>query len=153
MVILKRFVFFLLLLPLSSATYAFNAYADESSVKTTLQQGAVRLMTNGKDLVLKPGQQGEAEGVDAPVLVKGADVDQAVAWRKGIFSFEDADIHMVMRQLSRWYGITVRYEGQQKQGLFSGKLGRDLNLTQVLTGLSQSDVHFSLEGKTLTVLP
>jgi transmembrane sensor len=134
-------------------SFNVNAYADESSVKTTLQQGAVRLEANGKDLVLKPGQQGQSGGADAPALVKGADVDQAVAWRKGIFSFEDVDIHTVMRQLSRWYGITVRYEGQQKQELFSGKMGRDLSLTQVLTEMSQYDVHFSLEGKTLTVLP
>src|SRR5438309_1254954 len=71
----------------------------------------------------------------------------------GYFSFDDADIRAVMRQLSRWYGIRVRYEGSPTNALFWGKLGRDLNLTQVLSGLDKSKVHFQLEGTTLTVLP
>ena len=96
------------------------------------------------------GQPATAGGLS---IVKDADTDEAVAWKNGYFSFDDADIRTVMRQLARWYGIKVRYEGSPTSALFWGKMGRDLNLTQVLAGLDKSKVHFQLEGTVLTVLP
>jgi transmembrane sensor len=130
-----------------------NAYPDETSIKTTLLEGKVKLVKAGAIILLKPGEQGQTDGASGFVLVKDADVNQAVAWKNGFFSFEDVNIQAVMRQLERWYGIKVQYEGNPVQGSFGGKMGRDLSLTQVLTGLSKSDVHFHLEGTTLTVLP
>lgn len=129
-----------------------NAYTDEGSLKTTLLQGSVRLNKGGETLLLLPGQQGGAAG-NGFALVNNADVDQAVAWKNGYFSFDDVDIRTVMRQLARWYGIQVNYEGIPTKAQFWGKMGRDLNLTQVLTGLTKSKVHFKLDGNTLTVLP
>jgi len=130
-----------------------NAYPDETSIKTTLLEGKVKLVKAGANILLEPGEQGQTNGASGFVLVKNADVDQAVAWKNGFFSFEDVNIQAIMRQLERWYGIKVQYEGGPLQGSFGGKMGRDLSLTQVLTGLSKSDVHFHLEGTTLTVLP
>jgi transmembrane sensor len=130
-----------------------NAYSDESTLKTTLLEGAVKLTRGNAALVLTPGQQGQTAATGGLSLVRDADADEAVAWKNGYFSFDDADIRTVMRQLSRWYGIRVRYEGSPTNALFWGKMGRDLNLTQVLSGLDKSKVHFQLEGTTLTVLP
>lgn len=134
--------------------FNLNGYADEAAVKTTLLEGAVKLVKGAASLLLKPGEQGQSEGTGAPfILVKNADVEQAVAWRYGHFSFEGADVYTVMRQISRWYGVQVRYEGSPTRALFGGEIERGLNLTQVLAGLSKTNVHFRLEGKTLTVLP
>jgi len=130
-----------------------NAYSDESSLKTTLLEGSVRLVKDNRSLILAPGQQGETIPTGGLSLIRDANTDEALAWKNGYFSFDDADIHTVMRQLARWYGIQVKYEGSPTRTLFWGKMGRDLNLTQVLTGLDKSKVHFQLEGTTLTVLP
>ena len=141
-----------------------NAYTDENSLKTTLMEGSVRLVKDNQSLILTPGQQGVTVPAGAGAgggagttgrlaLVKNANTDEALAWKNGYFSFDDADIHTVMRQLARWYGIRVKYEGTPTKTLFWGKMGRDLNLTQVLTGLDKSKVHFQLEGTTLTVMP
>jgi ferric-dicitrate binding protein FerR (iron transport regulator) len=130
-----------------------NSYADETSIKTSLVQGSVRLQRGGTTMVLKSGEQGQTTGADGLALVKDADLDAAVAWKKGYFSFEDANVQTVMRELSRWYGIEIRYEVNPAAGSFGGEMGRDLKLTQVLDGLSKSGVHFRLEQKVLTVLP
>lgn len=130
-----------------------NAYADESTLKTTLLEGAVKLTKGNAALVLNPGQQGQTAPAGGLSIVRDVDTDEAVAWKNGYFSFDDADIRTVMRQLARWYGIKVRYEGNPTNAQFWGKMGRDLNLTQVLSGLDKSKVHFQLEGTTLTVLP
>lgn len=138
-------------------SFNVNAYSDESDIKTTLLDGSVRLKKGDASLTLKPGQQGVVAG-DQPQRAGGlsqrpADLDQVMAWKNGYFSWEAADIHTVMRQLSRWYGVEIHYDGAPTKALFGGEIGRDLTLTQVLTGLSQSKVHFQLEGKVLTVLP
>jgi transmembrane sensor len=134
-------------------SFNVNAYTDEASLKTTLLEGSVRLNKGGESLMLSPGQQGRTGAENGFSLVTNADVGQAVAWKNGYFSFDDVDIRTVMRQLARWYGIQVNYEGTPTRAQFWGKMGRDLNLTQVLTGLTKSKVHFKLDGNTLTVLP
>lgn len=130
-----------------------NAYADEPSIKTTLVQGAVRLTKANAILLLKPGEDGQIAGTSGWVLDKNADIDRALAWKNGKFSFEGADIRAIMRQIARWYDVEVRYQGDPGGHLFDGQIGRDLNLSEVLTGLSKSNVHFKIEGTVLTVLP
>ncbi len=130
-----------------------NAYADETSIKTSLLNGSVRLQRGATTMLLKSGEQGQTTGTEGLALVKDADLEAAIAWKKGYFSFEDANVQTVMRELSRWYGIEIKYEVNPNVGSFGGEMGRDLKLTQVLDGLSKSGVHFQLDGKVLTVLP
>lgn len=132
-------------------SFNINAYTDEAEIRTTLLEGAVRLVKGEVSAPLKPGQQG-VMGIKN-FSIHNADLDQVMAWKNGLFSWDAADIHTVMRQISRWYGVEVRYEGTPTTALFGGEIGRDLTLTQVLTGLSKSKVHFQLDGKILTVLP
>ena len=134
-------------------SFNVNAYTDEDAIRTTLLEGAVKLTKGNSTLLLAPGQQGQTIADGGLSIARNADADEAVAWKNGYFSFDDADLRTVMRQLSRWYGIQVRYEGKPTRSLFWGKMGRDLKLTQVLSGLDKSKVHFQLEGTTLTVLP
>jgi len=142
--------------------FNINAYTDEGEIRTTLLEGAVRLVKGEISAPLKPGQQaatgvggaGNAPGIAVSGFsIHNADIDQVMAWKNGFFSWDAADVHTVMRQISRWYGVEIRYEGTPTKALFGGEIGRDLTLTQVLTGLGKSKVHFQLDGKILTVLP
>ena len=130
-----------------------NAYSDESAVRTTLLEGSVRLSQgSGREILLQPGQQAQTT-VQGLALAGNAAADKAVAWKNGYFSFEGADIRTVMRQVARWYGVQVRYEGTPPSAVFGGDIERDLSLVQLLQGLSRTNLHFRLENKVLTVLP
>ena len=60
----------------------------------------------------------------------------------------------MMRQLERWYDLDVVYEGNVPDVRFFGEMSRTLKLSDVLTGLERSDVHFRLEeGRRLVVMP
>jgi hypothetical protein len=76
-----------------------------------------------------------------------------MAWKNGVFDFQDATLEEVMRQLQRWYDIEVVYEKDIPRLEFIGRMGRDLSLAKVLSGLEVSKVHFRLEGRRLVVLP
>jgi ferric-dicitrate binding protein FerR (iron transport regulator) len=128
-----------------------NAYNDETTIKTTLLEGAVRIAKDGAKLLLKPGQQAQLEKSGDIKLVEGADIEGAVAWKSGLFSFRDADVTSMMRQLSRWYDLDVKYEGEISKKRFSGQVFRNLNLSEALRVLELSGIRFRIEGKRLTV--
>jgi transmembrane sensor len=131
-----------------------NAYTDESEIRTTLLDGAVQIIKDKTEVMLQPGEQASCKPDGTVNTVKDPDVvDAAMAWRSGYFSFDEDNIQTVMRQISRWYDVDIRYEGPVTKAVFGGDLGRDLTLVQVLRVLQKSQVHFRLEGNVLTILP
>ncbi len=44
-----------------------------------------------------------------------------MAWKSGIFNFNNLDLATVMNQVSRWYNVDVRYEGGKPQSLHRGR--------------------------------
>lgn len=137
--------------------FNINSYKDEASINTTLLEGSVQVLSKGKKAVLKPGQQAQVGHADAPTdrikIVNDANVEKVMAWKNGIFNFQDASLEEVMRQLERWYDIEVMYEKGIPKLEFVGKMDRDLSLMNVLRGLEVSEVHFRIEGRKLVVLP
>jgi len=127
-----------------------NSYTDEGAVKTTLLEGSVRV---GQGVVLKPGQQVWADGQRLSVR-SNINMDKVMAWKNGLFNFEDASLQEVMRQLERWYDITVVYEGRIPDIQFEGEISRNINLSNLLRVLARAEVKFRLEeGRRLVVLP
>lgn len=132
--------------------FNINAYSDEKSIKTTLFEGEIRvidLKTNDSKL-LKPGEQ---SNVDQSIQIRRIDTQAEIAWKEGYFYFKKADIETVMRQLGRWYGVTARYEANLPEHHFSGAISNNLTLLEVLEILEKSDIHFSLDGKEVIVMP
>ncbi len=46
-----------------------------------------------------------------------------MAWKNGVFNFEEATLQEVMHQLERWYDIEVEYETGIPKLEFVGKMG------------------------------
>lgn len=132
--------------------FNINAYADEPAEKTSLLEGRV-LVADGQHpgQLLVPGQQALAAGNG--VAVSTADVNAATGWKDGDFIFND-DIHVIMRQLSRWYNVDVVYKGDISDEHFIASVSRSKSIDQVLKALSLTQrVHFEIDAKTITVMP
>jgi len=130
-----------------------NAYDDESSVKTTLLEGAVAIKKEASLQVLAPGQQAEFSPKGKIILSDNVDVAQETAWKDGFFWFNNTDIHTLMRQVSRWYDVEVEFKGNITDDGFTGKVSRNVPLSKLLKVLEQYDLHFTIEGKKIIVLP
>ncbi|HVW61254.1 MAG TPA: FecR domain-containing protein, partial [Puia sp.] len=129
-------------------SFNINAYDNEPMVRTTLLEGSVSINDRVR---LSPNQQSRVEKDGSIKVLRDIDVDDAVAWKNGAFSFNNADITTVMRQLERWYDIEVVYEGDKPADLFYGGISRQSSLMDVLKILQASKVRFRLEGKKLIV--
>jgi len=137
-----------------------NAYADEPALNTTLLEGKVAVTMNRRGerqkVILKPGEQALLTmhgDIAENMVVRAGDIGKVMAWKNGVFDFEDARIDEVMRQLKRWYDIDVKYESGVPDIEFVGKMTRDIPLNGLLIALEKSNVHFRLEGRTLIVMP
>ena len=131
-----------------------NAYPDEPTISTTLLEGSVKLTGLSKEdsQTLKPGEQARLHRNGQISIDKNADIEQAMAWKNGAFNFNNADLEVVFRELSRWYDVAVKFEGPIQARQFSGEIQRDLKLSQVLKLLENNNVFCRLEDKTLVVL-
>ena len=131
-----------------------NVYTNEDDQRTTLLEGKVKIMSNGKTVLLDPGQQARINAQHEISLFDNVDVGEVMAWKDGYFSFSDnANLQTVMRQLERWYDVEVAFEGASPSMHFGGKISRNNNISEVLKILELSKVHFRVEKKKITVIP
>lgn len=131
-----------------------NAYTDEEKIHTTLLEGSVAVNSGSFGRRLVPGQRAvtKPDGRDA-IIVEPADTVRAIAWKNGVFDFNDTKLSEVMRQVSRWYNIDVVYEKGIPDIKVWGRMERNQNLQQLIRILNGMDVRVKLESiNTLIVL-
>lgn len=134
--------------------FNINAYNDEDDIKTTLLEGSVDVSTpsNSQIIRLAPGQQSVFNGNFK--LIKDADVEQAVAWKNGLFKFNGAGLAQIMRQVSRWYDVDIAYEGNVREETFSGDIPRRQYASEVFKMLEMTKtVQFSIEHNKVIIQP
>lgn len=132
--------------------FNINAYQDESSIKTTLVEGAVKVVSGRFAQLLKPGQQ-TILSANKIRLNPDPDLEGITAWKNGYFYFKGSDIETIMRQLSRWYNVEVEFEGEIPKRSYSGKIYRNAKASEILDLLSYSNIHFKTSGQKIIVLP
>jgi hypothetical protein len=132
--------------------FNINAYDNEETIKTTLLEGSVRVMAKNNIRVLKPGEQSKLSS-GGELKVNEANLAEAVAWKNGLFYFENSSLQNVMHQLARWYEVEIVYEGKIPDKTFTGKIHRDVNLSEVLEILKFTKVTIKVDGKKIIVTP
>lgn len=128
-----------------------NAYEGPNSVKTTLLEGSVVVRNNSSSILLQPGQQAEG-ALDGNIHLRTLeDADNVVAWKNGLFFFDNASIQEVMQQLSKWYDIKVKYKGVPSKRRFKGKIQMNIPLSTVLVNIGEESIRYNIENKTVTI--
>lgn len=136
-----------------------NSYADEDAIRTTLMEGSIRVKFTGsqaKEVLLKPGQELSYVPAGANKTEELADVRQvnteaAVAWKNGLFRFDNTSLEELMRQICRWYNMEVEYRGAFANHEFVGEIERSAPLTEVLSILEVGNLSFHVEGRKIVV--
>lgn len=131
---------------------AFNikAYTEEPVMTTTLFAGSARVKSGTQSAVLLPGQQ--AGSTPAHIQVSDhVNTSLASAWREGYFRFNQAPLPEIMRELSRWYNLTITYKGDYSTQLFNMKISRNTTLTRALKILELGGISYRLNGHHLEI--
>lgn len=130
-----------------------NAYKEDTKVRTTLVEGAVRLSNQAGTALLVPGQQGIVDKSDANIRKKNVNVNQVIAWKSGYFVFKDDNIEDIMRQIGRWYDVEIEYQGKMSKETFGGTYSKNKDINELLKGLELTGlIHFKIEGRRIIVM-
>jgi transmembrane sensor len=130
---------------------------------------------NRSKLILKPGQQAQilvgqntmqvngvslkeaaakkaAENKSGVTVINNTDIDRVMAWKNGVFDFNDIAFADAMYQIERWYDIQVIYEkGIPADIELNGKITKDNTLNDLVVILEKIGVKCRLEGRKLLI--
>jgi transmembrane sensor len=134
--------------------FNINTYTGGKIARTTLLEGRIALSTASQRRILKPGEQASITSghTSGEINVRQlADAGDAVAWRNGIFHFDNAGIQEVMDVFSLWYDVDITVEAGVRERLFSGDIHKTLTLQKALQLLNYHRVYFDIDGRKIRV--
>ena len=104
------------------------------------------------NVILQPGQQAVLSKSGA-IKMQIADLQEAIAWKKGDFVFRNADFKTVMRKIARWYDVEITYDASAPSDIpLGGLVSRSKNISVLLNLMEETGaVHFKVEGRRITV--
>ncbi|MBL1408353.1 FecR family protein [Sphingobacterium faecale] len=106
-----------------------NSYKDGGAILTTLVEGSVKIIVNGRETLLEPDQQ--ARLVDDKLSVNTVETEDYVAWRNNILIFHNTSLKYILLELSRWYDFNIDI-GSIPDVILYGEIPRNVNLSEVL---------------------
>ncbi|MCY4780265.1 DUF4974 domain-containing protein [Sphingobacterium sp. UT-1RO-CII-1] len=131
----------------------FNVNSYGQNIQTTLVEGSVKLAyKDNKTYYLKPNQQAYYNKNKANVDINDVDPFYTIAWKTGVFAFEDIPLTTVMETLARWYDVDISYTANVHDIRFTGTISRYENIEKVLELIELTkSLKFKIEGRRVIV--
>ncbi|WP_445747749.1 FecR family protein [Polaribacter sp.] len=130
-----------------------KAYKDESAIYTTLVEGSVAVAFDKNNQKLLPNQQLKLNISNNSSSIKTIDVEDEISWKNGIFSFRKKSLEDIMKVLSRWYDLDVKFENNAlKNAGFNGIIGKDQKIEEILEIIKNYGILKEYEIKEKTVI-
>jgi ferric-dicitrate binding protein FerR (iron transport regulator) len=81
-------------------------------------------------------------------------LDQVMAWKNGLFYFDDTNIQDIMQEIARWYNVSVEYKTKNLANKkFSGIMSRYSDVNALLKRMELTKtVHFEVADRTIIVM-
>jgi len=134
--------------------FNLKAYPEEKATTTTLIEGSVKVSQANVSKLLRPGQQAKWQEAQKDLKVMPVELDEVLAWKNGLFQFNETPIPEVLRQVARWYDVEYQYQGSQPNIHFTGQISRQNNLNEVLNMLELTGgIHFKIKNKVIEIIP
>lgn len=128
-----------------------SAYENEANMQVVLVSGKVEVnLNNTCKNTLAPNQMFSYDSDKRKGKITTVDANDYVAWKDGYYQFNREPLKMILKKLSRYYGIPI-YPDQPAEGLVcSGKLDLKESFDEVLKALKKA-VPIEIENKSESV--
>lgn len=130
-----------------------EAYPEQKNSKTTLLEGAVEIINMqagehfGKKIILTPHEQTHLDGKN--ISKEKVNTEKTIAWKDGLFVFNDDRLIDIMQILSRWYKVDIDYNSIP-ESRFNGQISKQVKLSEVLEMLEiTGQATFKLENNVI----
>ena len=136
-------------------SFNVKGYKDDSYIQTTLVEGKVCFKPRGNEDLkeISPGEQVTYDKNTGEVVVKEVNPNVYAAWVKGVWIVEGMRLDEMMKQVSRWYDVTVFYQNPEaKELVFTGDLERYDNCEDILHLIEMTtNVRFEIKDRRIIV--
>lgn len=121
--------------------FSVRAYAGETDIRTTLDEGAISVETDGIVIALHPG---EAAVLDVNGQLRREPVlsMDTTAWSRGRFAFREQSTDHILDDLARWYDAELVYTNGRPGGIYTVKGFRQDSLPVLLDDLQKMGAPF-----------
>lgn len=130
-----------------------NAYEDDGVIRTTLLKGSVSLRKGNMQTLILPGEQAQVNHTGNQFIVKNnIDLTCVMAWKDGFFEFNNLPLSLMMKQIGRWYDVSVSFENSSlKSENFGGRINKNLPLSELLNMFKNSGLQFDIRNKSIFI--
>lgn len=129
-----------------------NTYSNEPQGAATLVEGSLQVTNtrSQKTVIIKPGQQ--AYGAAGELKVRQVNSEEFTSWKDGLFVINRASLNEVLRQVERWYDVTMVGNVQVTESTVSGEFPRSIPLDELLRSLERTTgAKFKIQGRRVEI--
>ncbi|WP_303316238.1 FecR domain-containing protein [Flavivirga abyssicola] len=139
--------------------FNIKAYKSDPVISTTLVEGKVLVSNNvsKQRQILTPNHQTQLNIKTNEITSSKVDPYTYIAWKDGIFTFENKSLEDLIIVLSRWYDIDVIFDNKNKnitdQLSYRGAFRRNEKIEEVLSLMKASKIirNYEIRDKTVTL--
>lgn len=91
-----------------------NVFSRGNEFWVSCLRGKVKVSSGNDEQIILPGEMVELEQHQLVKKVK-IDVEHTVAWREGIFYFEDKPLNSIFEAIERQYNVSVQFDGNKNR--------------------------------------
>src|SRR5690606_32406075 len=94
-----------------------KSYPQDGMDRTALLGGSLRVssLRGHHSTLLEPGYEAVVQE-DNDMSVSKADAKKVLAWKNGLFIFENESLESLTEELSKWYGVKIRFGDDEVKG-------------------------------------
>ncbi|WP_316815422.1 FecR family protein [Pedobacter nyackensis] len=134
--------------------FNINSYEDTGADAISLLEGKIQVTKEDEVMTLIPGQAVLLRK-NEPIKVSTFDPEEVLAWKEGLFLFDDRSLAEVLSELEKWYPVEFKYSNNTLKSMpIYIKIKKDRKLEDILMALEQTNrIKFKKNGNTVTVSP
>ncbi len=124
-----------------------TAYDNEKDMQVVLVSGKVEIKSGNKHKdILSPNEMFRYDKEINQGTVSHVDIDDYVAWKDGYYQFKQQSLEVILKKLSRYYGVLLYCGEDINEVSCSGKLDLKEDLEDVLSSLKKA-IPIEIEKK------
>ncbi|OCA72763.1 hypothetical protein BBH99_12940 [Chryseobacterium contaminans] len=128
-----------------------KAYENENVITTTLVKGKIKISNGTETQALQPGDRSVLSRSSNNLKMSTVDIFNEVAWKEGVFSFQNMPLKDIMKVLERWYNVKTVFKNPAIENVtFNGILDKNQKIEDILAIINEANnTPYEIEQNTV----
>lgn len=136
-------------------SFNISAYPTDEHESISLISGSVKAISDADEQILIPGEQAIIYEKGQRIEVCKFSKEVIMAWREGMFIFDDQPLSGIIKEIERWYDVKFEFTYENLKNITAYvKMKKSKSLNELQDAIASTNkVSFKLEGGIIYILP